>query len=126
MEFFGQNIFPRGTVASLSRQRLSRRAWEPYLSGSCVQPLRLDGDFPVRHLACFLFPFMIASVLPAQSEKPIEPQKYELGPDSNPVVGVPEGKVTRHTWKSQVFEGTVRDYYLYVCLLYTSPSPRDS
>jgi enterochelin esterase family protein len=77
----------------------------------------------VRHLACFLFPFIIASVLSAQSEKPIEPQKYELGPDSNPVAGVPEGKVTRHTWKSQVFEGTVRDYYLYVPAQYDAAKP---
>ena len=77
----------------------------------------------MRHLACFLFPFMIASVLSAQSEKSIEPQKYELGPDSNPVAGVPEGKVTRHTWKSQVFEGTVRDYYLYVPAQYDAAKP---
>ena len=64
--------------------------------------------------ACLLFPLMIASTLSAQSEKPLEPQKYDHGPDSNPIAGVPEGKVTKHSWTSHVFEGTVRDYYVYV------------
>ncbi len=64
--------------------------------------------------ACLLFPLMIASTLSAQSEKPLEPQKYDHGPDSIPITGVPEGKVTKHSWTSHVFEGTVRDYYVYV------------
>ena len=59
-------------------------------------------------------PLFMVNVLAAQSEAPLEPQKYEFGPDSNPVAGVPEGTVTKHSWTSKVFEGTVRDYYVYV------------
>jgi enterochelin esterase-like enzyme len=36
------------------------------------------------------------------------------GPDSARQEGVPEGKVTKHTWKSKVFDGTTRDYWVYV------------
>jgi enterochelin esterase family protein len=39
---------------------------------------------------------------------------YQLGPDSMRQEGVPQGKVTKHSWTSQVFPGTVRDYYVYV------------
>jgi hypothetical protein len=40
---------------------------------------------------------------------------YELGPDSMPQSGVPKGKVTQMPpWKSQIFDGTVRDWWLYV------------
>lgn len=39
---------------------------------------------------------------------------YELGADSQVKDGVPKGKVTRHEWKSGVYEGTLRQWYLYV------------
>jgi enterochelin esterase-like enzyme len=39
---------------------------------------------------------------------------YQLGPDSMVQPGVPQGKVTKHSWKSKVFPGTVRDYWVYV------------
>ena len=41
-------------------------------------------------------------------------EEYVLGPDSQRQEGVPRGKVTKHTWNSHVFEGTVREYFLYV------------
>jgi hypothetical protein len=37
-------------------------------------------------------------------------QEYKHGPDSREQPDVPRGKVTKHTWKSEVFSGTVRDY----------------
>src|SRR5438309_2118732 len=37
--------------------------------------------------------------------------EYKLGPDSMEQPGVPRGKVTKHSWASQVFPGTVRDYW---------------
>ncbi|MEX2175918.1 MAG: alpha/beta hydrolase-fold protein [Pirellulaceae bacterium] len=40
--------------------------------------------------------------------------QYVLGPDSKRQEGVPPGKVTKHEWRSDVFEGTIREYYLYV------------
>jgi enterochelin esterase family protein len=39
---------------------------------------------------------------------------YKLGPDSQIQDGVPRGKVTKHAWTSKVFEGTERDYWVYV------------
>ena len=66
---------------------------------------------------------MLASPVLAQGDKPAQPQKYELGPDSKPVAGVAEGKVTQHSWTSQIFEGTVRDYYIYVPAKYDPSKP---
>ena len=45
---------------------------------------------------------------------PLAAEDYEFTADSLPKPDVPKGKVTRHDWKSQVFEGTLRQYYLYV------------
>ena len=39
---------------------------------------------------------------------------YQLGPDSQRHDGVPEGTVTKHHWKSKIFAGTERDYWVYV------------
>jgi enterochelin esterase family protein len=49
---------------------------------------------------------------------------YKLGPDSERRhAGVPEGKVTKHRWMSQVFPGTERDYWVYVPAQYDGSSP---
>ena len=74
-------------------------------------------------LACLTLQLMLSSAGLAQSERPTEPQKYEFGPDSHPIAGVPEGKVTKHQWTSKVFEGTVRDYYIYVPAQYDPAKP---
>ena len=50
-------------------------------------------------------------------------EAYELGPDSKRQSGVPEGKVTKHSWQSKVFPDTVRDYWVYVPAQYSSESP---
>ncbi len=39
---------------------------------------------------------------------------YTLGPDSQVQAGVPKGEVTKYSWTSQIFPGTVRDYWVYV------------
>jgi len=49
----------------------------------------------------------------ARDEKE-KPREYPFGPDSERKDGVPKGVVTRATWKSKIFEGTVREYYLYI------------
>jgi hypothetical protein len=49
--------------------------------------------------------------------------EYQLGPDSLPQPGVPKGKVTKHSWTSQVFPGTVRDWWLYVPAQYDGSTP---
>jgi enterochelin esterase family protein len=40
--------------------------------------------------------------------------QYVFGPDSQRQEGVPQGRVTKHTWKSTIFEGTIREYSIYV------------
>src|SRR5258705_3614592 len=56
-------------------------------------------------LACLL---VTSGALMAQT------QTYALGPDSQRQDGVPRGTVTKHSWTSQIFPGTVRDYWVYV------------
>lgn len=45
----------------------------------------------------------------------VSAQEYSLGPDSKRQEGVPQGKVTQHSWdKSAIYPGTVRSYWIYV------------
>ena len=48
---------------------------------------------------------------------------YTLGPDSQVQPGVPQGEVTKYSWTSQIFPGTVRDYWVYVPKQYDSAKP---
>ncbi len=48
---------------------------------------------------------------------------YKLGPDSQEQQGVPQGKITKHTWTSKIFDGTVRDYWVYVPAQYDPQKP---
>lgn len=48
---------------------------------------------------------------------------FPLGPDSQRQEGVPEGKVTQHSWESKVFAGTKRDYFVYVPAQYDGSQP---
>src|SRR5262245_338343 len=48
---------------------------------------------------------------------------YKLGPDSQPKPGVPQGTVTKHSWTSRIFPGTVRDYWIYVPAQYKPAQP---
>jgi enterochelin esterase family protein len=48
---------------------------------------------------------------------------YQLGPDSQVKEGVPRGKVTKHEWKSEVFPGTVRNYWVYLPAQYDAAKP---
>src|SRR5690606_27202975 len=41
-------------------------------------------------------------------------ETYSLGEDSKRHEGVPRGTVTKFVWKSNLLEGTIREYYLYV------------
>ena len=49
--------------------------------------------------------------------------EYPLGPDSQRQANVPKGVVTRHTWTSKIFPGTVRDYWVYVPAQYKPEKP---
>ena len=58
----------------------------------------------------------LASFAPAADD-------YKLGPDSERQDGVPQGKVTKHKWKSKIFPGTERDYWVYVPAQYDGKTP---
>jgi enterochelin esterase family protein len=48
---------------------------------------------------------------------------YKLGPDSQEHPEVPHGKITKHAWTSKIFDGTVRDYWVYVPAQYDPQQP---
>ena len=48
----------------------------------------------------------------AEDEKP-KPKEYPFGEDSMPKEGVPAGKVTKHQLRSEVYPGTIREYFVY-------------
>jgi enterochelin esterase family protein len=48
---------------------------------------------------------------------------YKLGPDSMEQPGVPQGKIEKFTWKSEIFAGTVRDCWIYVPAQYNAKEP---
>lgn len=50
-------------------------------------------------------------------------EEYVLGPDSQRQANVPQGKVTKHEWKSTIYPGTVRDYWVYVPAQYKADKP---
>lgn len=51
-------------------------------------------------------------------------EDYQLTDDSLPREGVPRGTITKHTWdNSQVFPGTIRDYWIYVPSQYDDAEP---
>jgi hypothetical protein len=51
-------------------------------------------------------------------------ENYTLGPDSLPQDGVPKGKVIGPTvWQSKIFDGTTRNYWVYVPAQYDGKTP---
>src|SRR5262245_64149700 len=48
---------------------------------------------------------------------------YSLGPDSQVQTGVPKVEVTKYSWTSQIFPGTLRDYWVYVPKQYDAAKP---
>jgi enterochelin esterase family protein len=67
--------------------------------------------------------WLLAAVLPLDCVCFALAQEYQLGPDSQVHEGVPRGKVTKHSWKSSVFPGTERDYWVYVPAQYEGKAP---
>ncbi len=67
--------------------------------------------------------FLLAAALPAPAADQFQAGDYTLGPDSMEHDNVPKGKVTKSTWKSEIFLGTVRDYWVYVPAQYDDKKP---
>ncbi|HEY1861482.1 MAG TPA: alpha/beta hydrolase-fold protein [Gemmataceae bacterium] len=72
----------------------------------------------MRLLAAGLAVLMFALVSPIQAA-----DDYKLGPDSEVHDGVPQGKVTQSKWTSKIFDGTERDYWIYVPAQYNEKEP---
>jgi len=68
--------------------------------------------------------FAATAILVAFSSLAVAHDVYELGPDSKRQDGVPEGRVTKHTFTSKrAFPGTERDYWVYVPAQYKEGEP---
>ncbi|MDB4679834.1 alpha/beta hydrolase-fold protein [Planctomycetaceae bacterium] len=68
---------------------------------------------------CLTFLILLTCTVSIQADD----SKYQLGLDSQRKEEVPKGKVTMHEWKSKVFEGTKREYYIYVPAQYDGKTP---
>ena len=53
------------------------------------------------------------------------PGPFTIGPDGQRQDGVPQGTVSTHQWRSTVFPGTLREYYVYVPSQYDGKEPKD-
>jgi enterochelin esterase family protein len=65
----------------------------------------------------------LLSVSPVEGLLAFQDEPYKRPPESDRVEGVPQGKVSHGTWKSQVFEGTIREYWVYVPAQYDEKTP---
>jgi enterochelin esterase-like enzyme len=75
----------------------------------------------MRTTSCLVV-FSIISALLATHAFAAEP--YQPGPDSQPQEGVPQGVVTKFSWKSEkIYPGTERDYWVYVPRQYDAKKP---
>lgn len=48
---------------------------------------------------------------------------YKPGPNSWEYENIPKGKITKHSWESQIYPNTVRDYFVYVPAQYKPENP---
>ncbi|HXG61972.1 MAG TPA: alpha/beta hydrolase-fold protein [Planctomycetota bacterium] len=76
-------------------------------------------------MSLFLFAgvLLFQAAAPQEAPPPDERQLYKLGPDSQRQEGVPRGTVTKRSWKSRIFAGTERDYWVYVPAQYDAARP---
>ena len=71
----------------------------------------------LQKLLLFVFTAVAAIAAPQDDQ-------YILGPDSLPKEGVPHGKViAMEPWHSKIFDGTVRDWWIYVPAQYDAVKP---
>lgn len=57
---------------------------------------------------------LIAAVIALPGSAIAAEEPYQLGEESMRQEGVPRGAVTGHVWKSEIFPGTIRRYWVYV------------
>lgn len=91
-----------------------------YSSGDsiAVRPRRLAPNWRTMRYFKYLTAIALLAAGAAQAQ-----DENTLTPDSLPQPGVPQGEVTHYTWKSKIFPGTVRDYWVYVPKQYDVAKP---
>lgn len=77
----------------------------------------------MRFLRTSLLLLAATSAMTATSTELPAEEPYKLGPDSMRQEGVPKGEVTKSVWSSNVFEGTIREYFVYVPRQYDKSKP---
>jgi len=66
---------------------------------------------------------LCVSIQTAHAQKTDPDAACQLGPDSQRQDGVPQGTVSKHEWASTIFEGTIREYFVYVPKQYDGVQP---
>ena len=66
---------------------------------------------------------LVAVILILAAAQLTTAEEYQLGPDSQVQDGVPRGKVAKSHWASKIFDGTERDYWVYVPAQYDASKP---
>lgn len=80
--------------------------------------MKLPNRFLICVVALIALTGMLTGIVASADDS-----QYKLGPDSQIKPDVPQGKITEHTWKSQIFEGTNRRYSIYVPAQYDGTKP---
>lgn len=79
--------------------------------------MKIPASLLLSRLLALAAPLLASALLAAADAD------YVPGPDAMAKAGVPLGAVTKHSWKSGVFEGTERDYWVYVPAQYDGSKP---
>ena len=123
-------------MAKVHVQMIVLTLLNPALSAWLPKPSGISSDTELKFLNRHLMTRLVATLLllsvalsvvagrptpVAADEDPDAP--YQLGPDSKRQDGVPQGDLTKHVWQSQVFEGTTREYFVYVPKQYDGTQP---
>lgn len=72
---------------------------------------------------CLLAIAICSDLTPVRADEVDPDAQYVVGEDSQRREGVLRGEVTKHVWNSTVFEGTTREYYVYVPRQYDGTQP---
>ena len=74
-------------------------------------------------ISFFFMVTLCASIQTVNAQQSDPDATYQPGPDSQRQDGVPAGTVTQLEWTSTIFEGTIREYFLYVPKQYDGVQP---
>ncbi|QEL15527.1 alpha/beta hydrolase [Limnoglobus roseus] len=66
---------------------------------------------------------ILSAVLWASTPATFAADAYTLPPEATLKADVPKGTITAHKWESKVFDGTSRDYWVYVPAQYKAETP---